>query len=358
MVGRVKVEKSVASCLACSLTKQNPARRQAKMRNWHPRARFHTVATDVREISPTSFSGCSKVAVIGDLVTRFMVAVPLRDEKAETIAKVLFDRWIAIFGPPLRLLSDQGKPFVSAMVKYLRAKVGTEKTETAPYHPQSDGYVEWFNRTLCNDLAKYVLDEADWDTHVTFAAFRYNSSVNSATGVTPCRAMFGVDVFEFDAGLGLQLRLDEEPDDLPSWLVAVHADLLSAGKRSRSAAEKFYNRAVVEYSYAIGDGVLAFHPPGLVETGQKLRVPWIGPYRIVERQSDVSYVLRSEIEGKSALVHVNRLRKIAEDEDFAETGDPLAGMWPDSRRILRASEQAQQYRSFKAPLTAYSAGQA
>jgi hypothetical protein len=64
------------------------------MRNWHPRARFHTVATDVTEISPTSSSGCSKVSVVGDLFTRFMVAVPLRDEKAETIAEVLFDTWV------------------------------------------------------------------------------------------------------------------------------------------------------------------------------------------------------------------------------------------------------------------------
>jgi hypothetical protein len=79
-----------------------------------------------------------------------------------------------------------------------------------------------------------VLDEANWDTHVTFAAFRYNSSMNSATGVTPYRAMFGVVVFECDAGLGLQLHLKEEPEDLPSRLAAVHANLLSAGKRSRS----------------------------------------------------------------------------------------------------------------------------
>jgi hypothetical protein len=68
--------------------------------------------------------------------------------------------------------------------------------------------------------------------------------------------MFGVDVVEFDAGLGLQLRLEEEPEDLPSRLAAVHADLVSAGKRCRSAAEKFYNRPVTKFSYAIGDRVL------------------------------------------------------------------------------------------------------
>jgi transposase InsO family protein len=41
--------------------------------------------------------------------------------------------------------SDQGKPFVSGMVKYLCAKVGTEEIETAPYYSQSDGCVERFN---------------------------------------------------------------------------------------------------------------------------------------------------------------------------------------------------------------------
>jgi hypothetical protein len=84
--------------------------------------------------------------------------------------------------------------------------------------------------------------------------------------------MFGVDVFEFDAGLGMQLRLEDEPEDLPSRLAAVHADLLTAGKRNISAAEKVYNRAVTECSYAVGDRVLLFLLTGLVETGRKLRV--------------------------------------------------------------------------------------
>jgi transposase InsO family protein len=91
--------------------------------------------------------GCLKAAVVGDLSTRFIVSLTLRDEEVEAIAEVLFDRWIAIFGPTLRLLSDKGKPFVSALVKYLCAKVGTGKIETAPYYPQSDGSVARFNRT-------------------------------------------------------------------------------------------------------------------------------------------------------------------------------------------------------------------
>jgi transposase InsO family protein len=115
---------------------------------------LHTVTVDIMEISPTSRNRYRKVVVIGDLFTRLVVAVPVKEESASTIANTLFDRWISIFGPPRRLLSDQGKPFVSAMVKHLCERIGTEKIETSAYHPQTDGMVERYNRTLCEDLAK------------------------------------------------------------------------------------------------------------------------------------------------------------------------------------------------------------
>jgi transposase InsO family protein len=96
---------------------------------------------------------------------------------------VLFERWIAVFGPPVRLLSDRGKVFVSEVVQNLCARVGTKKFFTNPYAPQTDGMVESFNATPCRDLAKFMTHEEDWDRHLAFAVFRYNASCNEATGV-------------------------------------------------------------------------------------------------------------------------------------------------------------------------------
>lgn len=62
------------------------------------------------------------------------------------------------------------------------------------------------------------MDETHWDKHVSFAVYRYNCSVKSATKCTPYRAMFGVDAFEFDAALGLELRLEDEPTDVAARL--------------------------------------------------------------------------------------------------------------------------------------------
>jgi hypothetical protein len=78
------------SCRACFLAKQSMTRRQAKMVQWHPATRFHTVAVDIMETYPTSRNGYGKVVVIGDLSTWLVVTVPVKDESASTIANILF----------------------------------------------------------------------------------------------------------------------------------------------------------------------------------------------------------------------------------------------------------------------------
>jgi hypothetical protein len=147
--------------------------------------------------------------------------------------------------------------------------------------------------------------------------------------------MFGVDAFEFDAGVGLQLRLDEEPTSLAECLKEVHRDLLEAGKRSRTVAPRYNDLAVKETSFEVGDRVLVWNPPGEVEVGRKLRVPWIGTYRVIDQHSPVSYSLKAEEVDKVARAHVNRLQKV-EPEALVETSEPKDGLWPDSRRLLRS----------------------
>jgi hypothetical protein len=87
---------------------------------------------DVLEISPTSATGMKKMVVIGDVSSRFMMTIAVPAETAAAIAEVLFERWIAVFGPSVRLFSDRGKVFVSEVVQNLCAIVGTKKFFTSP----------------------------------------------------------------------------------------------------------------------------------------------------------------------------------------------------------------------------------
>jgi hypothetical protein len=53
-----------------------------------------------------------KISVMGDFFTRFMMAIPVQDETATTVAIVLLDRWMLLSGQPKHLLSDRGKVFM------------------------------------------------------------------------------------------------------------------------------------------------------------------------------------------------------------------------------------------------------
>jgi hypothetical protein len=54
--------------------------------------------------------------------------------------------------------------------------------------------------------------------------------------VSPFRALFGGDPFEFDACLGLELRLEDEPHDVAQRLAEVHGQLYKNAMRSSAAA--------------------------------------------------------------------------------------------------------------------------
>jgi hypothetical protein len=159
--------------------------------------------------------------------------------------------------------------------------MGSKKVFTSPYHPQTDGFVERLNRTLCKDLASFVTSEEDWDEHVAMACLRYNTSVHEATGISPFEAMFGVKAFDFDDRIGWRKFLDEQDElSLGEQLKSLHDELYRQGVKAKSAAKQ-YDNALKAVQYSVGDRVLMFYPPDLIEEGRKLRAPRMGPYRIV-----------------------------------------------------------------------------
>ena len=79
----------------------------------------------------------------------------------------------------------------------------SHKTITTPYHPESDGMVERFNRTLLMMLAMFAgKNRDDWDDLLQAVMMAYRSSVHESTGFSPYRLMFGEEcTLPMDIGL-------------------------------------------------------------------------------------------------------------------------------------------------------------
>ena len=149
--------------------------------------------------------------------------------------------------------------------------------------------------------------------------------------MSPYRAMFGIEPF-MAWGPHEAKRITGEPYDLPNHLRDLHAALLSRGMREQDAAAKHYDRKVSGVSFKEGDRVLVWSPDLVSLEGNKLARPWLGPYAVRRMLFSTSYLLESEVGGRHARAHANRMRQISANS--LETGDPREGVFPDSLRLI------------------------
>ena len=69
-----------------------------------------------------------------DVYSRYVVVAATRSTTADRIADLVFDHWIKYFSCPMRILSDQGPQFESAMFAHLCSRLGIKKARTTAYH--------------------------------------------------------------------------------------------------------------------------------------------------------------------------------------------------------------------------------
>ena len=163
------VRRYVAGCEACSKRKGPIPTKRAPMqivRSGYPMER---IAIDILGELPLTEKGNKYIVVISDYFTKWAEALPMPNMGACTVAKILVEEVLCRFGIPQTIHSDQGRQFESNLFQEMCKLLGIEKTRRTPYHPQSDGMIERFNRTLATMLTAYVsTSQRDWDDQLPY----------------------------------------------------------------------------------------------------------------------------------------------------------------------------------------------
>ena len=103
-----------------------------------PAARFTALNIDLVGPLPPS-RGLRYCLTVVDRFTRWCEAYPIEDMTAETVCKTLFSQWIARFGCPVTITTDQGRQFESDLFHRFAAMFGVRLSRTTAYHPQRYG---------------------------------------------------------------------------------------------------------------------------------------------------------------------------------------------------------------------------
>jgi transposase InsO family protein len=341
-----------ANCVLCATYSDSKKPKQGVMQIMEVKLPMDRIAIDLTGPHPTSKRSNRFILTMVDCFSRYLIAVPIRNKYATTVAKAvnryLFARW----GLCRELLTDQGTEFDNKLMKTLCLQYGIRKVRTSGYRPSANGRIERLHRSLNALLAKTVNEHHnDWDEILDAVVAQYNGTVHRSTGFTPNRLMLGRETLT-SLDLLLPFRTDAD-DDLPSadttessgtgvtrsstetspssrqpsgeaattsveiekYVDAMHERLSSvygtARQKSLKAALKrkiVYDRAVKQKSFDIGQLVLLRIEPCKPGLYNKWRLNFEGPFLVKQKLSSVNYVITRLNGSKPRVVHVDRLR--------------------------------------------------
>ena len=203
----------------------------------------------------------------------------MQHQEATNVAEIIVKDVVSRFGVPLSLHSDQGCNFESTVFSEMCSLLAIQNMRTTPLHPQSDGMVKSFNRTLEAQLSKFVSDHQDWDEHVPML-MAYQTAVHETPGNTPAKLMLGQNLhLPVDLLTG---RPDDEPSsqttdyalDLQERLERVHNFGRNHLKLKSDKMKEYYDASSQDEQLEEGDPVWLYNPQRKKGLTPKLMRPW------------------------------------------------------------------------------------
>jgi hypothetical protein len=310
---RDDVERWCRQCDACAASRGPRTRSRGLMHQYNVGAPFERIAIDIAGPFPESDRGNRYLLVAMDYFTKWPEVYAIPNQEASTVADALVSNFFCRFGVPMELHSDQGRNFESRLLREVLERLGVRKTRTTPLHPQSDGMVERYVKTVTEHLRKVVSShQRDWDERIHLFLMAYRASTHETTGVTPANLVFGRELrlpcdLMFGAPPDREQSVTDYAADLVERLHDAHhfarQHLEVASDRMKTRYDQLANSA----GFQEGDRVWLYRPIRKRGKSPKLQTCWEGPYTVITRINDVVYRIQRRSRAKMMVVHLDRL---------------------------------------------------
>lgn len=249
------------------------------------------------------------------------VAVPTKTQKSIEVAQNLIDHVFSVYGAPNSIKTDQGRQFEAQLLNDVMKLYGIERSHTTPFHPQANGKVEVFIRTLKEHLRMLVqTNQKDWPKHLSLICQVYRALPVSSTSYSPYEILFGFPMrLPIDLVRGkppqessshqAQKAYAEYPLVLRQQLWKLHEEVRHNIQKAARQMKENYDKTANYTPFEVGQKVWLFTPTRAKGLSPKLQMDrWTGPWVILHILNDcVARIQLLENLKKIQIVNVERL---------------------------------------------------
>ena len=260
------------------------------------------------------------ILCIVDAFTRWVEAIALPDQTAETTALAAVREFFSRFGYPLSLLTDQGRAFESVLFTEMCKLLQIRKLRTTPYRPSTNGMVERMNAVVIAALRHYVSsDQTDWDEFLPLITSAIRASKCRSTGFSANMLMLGRELVMPSE---LELAMDErQPVTVNEHVTQLKEELLRAHEFARTSLMAGLKREKRDYDlhqrveqFTRGDAVyLLDKGPAKRGKSKKLSAVWSGPHLVTATPTPYTILIKRNRNKASAVSH-DMLKKCHDDD--------------------------------------------
>jgi hypothetical protein len=340
---RKDVERFVASCPSCQLLGSRISNLSGESFWINPSGPMDIISID--HIGPMNSANDGEgrgghILVIIDCFSKWTSLYHVKDTSAKAAVQC-FNKFIAMFGEPVHVMSDNGPAFSSNLWNEYLKYIDVKARKTTPYSHQENGIVERANKEVLRHLRAMLLNSPivavnEWHDYLPFVERIMNDHKHSATGYSPRELLFGKSSFDdkreyskprthfsnvevvndqrnnrfenFNGEYYFNESNNESRLDYLDNLNIKRKEILDKAKAYfRSQGEIKMNKGSKGDSLEIGDYVLLSKPESLINSN-KLDPPKEGPFRVIGRDGS-NYLINDDVYNKEYKVHISRLTR-------------------------------------------------
>lgn len=274
------IEQYIKTCELCQHHKTPKQRRYGLLQPIAVSKVFERVHIDIVGPIKKSQSNSQYIVTAIDAFSRWGLAKAYPDVKTSDIICFFEDEIICRHGLPEQVVSDNGTQFVSRQFEEYLKELGIRHNRTSIYHPAANGMDERFNGSLVKIIRNYTeSNQTDWDKHIKWALFIYNTTRNESTLFSPYNLLYG---FEARTPLTVANQPVEEEILDQAKLEEIRRTGLQNMTRAQDVQKRNHDAHRRQEDFKVFDLVMikSFAPPR--GDSRKLAFSWIGPAMVLK----------------------------------------------------------------------------